>query len=200
MSNNEDMRMTPAAFKAAAEGDFGNALVAATPGGIERQEREGQATMTRQFDRLPREHSRGLPADILERLGFVVGAPIDELFVQVEPPAGRTLRPTDHSMWSEIFDEKGRKRGGVFYKAAFYDRRAHLRLDPRYTVRMELDGEPDARRYRYELQDLANGTVIEHADWRELDDHEQSLADELRLVEVMRERYPDVADVTAYWD
>ncbi len=31
-------------------------------------------------------------------------------------------------MWSDLLDEKGRKRGAIFYKAAFYDRRADMHL------------------------------------------------------------------------
>ena len=31
-------------------------------------------------------------------------------------------------MWSSVVDELGRERAAVFYKAAFYDRRAHMTL------------------------------------------------------------------------
>ena len=31
-------------------------------------------------------------------------------------------------MWSDLLDDKGVKRGSIFYKAAFYDRSAFLRL------------------------------------------------------------------------
>ena len=43
-------------------------------------------------------------------------------------PQGWTRRATDHDMHSEILDEAGKIRISVFYKAAFYDRRAHAEL------------------------------------------------------------------------
>jgi len=68
-----------------------------------------------------------------EALGFVFGDPLpdDPLFCNAEFPEGWRLVASDHSMWSEIVDETGARRGSVFYKAAFYDRRAFAQLDKR---------------------------------------------------------------------
>lgn len=65
----------------------------------------------------------------LEAMGIVRGEPVegDPLFVYATLPEGWTKRAMDHSMWSEIVDERGITRATVFYKAAFYDRRAHIR-------------------------------------------------------------------------
>lgn len=62
----------------------------------------------------------------LTALGFVLGnkVPGDDLFRYCTLPTGWSKAGTDHSMHSGIADELGRKRVGVFYKAAFYDRRA----------------------------------------------------------------------------
>ena len=37
-------------------------------------------------------------------------------------------------MWTEIVDGQGRKRGMIFYKAAFYDQRAHAHLECRFSL------------------------------------------------------------------
>lgn len=77
-------------------------------------------------------------------VGFTFG-PADEsdpLFRPATLPAGWRKKASDHNMWSDVVDDLGRRRVAVFYKAAFYDRRASMQLIP-------LDG------YAREL--LANG-------------------------------------------
>jgi hypothetical protein len=53
----------------------------------------------------------------------------DPLFRRVRLPEGWGFRYTDHSMWTDLVDDNGKKRAGIFYKAAFYDRRASIQLD-----------------------------------------------------------------------
>lgn len=70
------------------------------------------------------------PIAALEALGFVFG-PVDSgdpMFRPAQLPAGWRKEGSDHDMWSYVLDEKGRKRVSIFYKAAFYDRRAHASL------------------------------------------------------------------------
>lgn len=79
--------------------------------------------------------SEQLPIDtggdeMYEALGFTFGDATDELFRFATMPAGWSKHATDHAMWSKITDERGRERASVFYKAAFYDRRAFMRLTP----------------------------------------------------------------------
>ncbi len=64
----------------------------------------------------------------LEAAGVVFGEPCedDPLFCVAQLPAGWKKRGTDHSMWSDLIDDEGRVRATIFYKAAFYDRRAHM--------------------------------------------------------------------------
>jgi len=106
-----------------------NLLVAASPGGIEAQEAQGRRELLASTS-VPTEMLRSTKADY-EALGFVFGdeVPGDPLFQEVTLPAGWTREGTDHAMWSYICDETGRKRVAVFYKAAFYDRKAHMSLD-----------------------------------------------------------------------
>lgn len=62
-------------------------------------------------------------------LGFTFGDPDpdDPMFRPATLPDGWTKQRTDHSMWSRIVDEHGRERVSIFYKAAYYDRRAFMR-------------------------------------------------------------------------
>jgi hypothetical protein len=65
-----------------------------------------------------------------EALGFTFGERVDgdTLFRPATLPAGWVKRGSDHDMWSYIDDELGRERVAMFYKAAFYDRSAFMRL------------------------------------------------------------------------
>jgi len=102
------------------------------PGGTEQaiveQERSGQAQLI---------HSECLPTDlrggdqaIFEALGIVFDGPVEEdpLFQYAHLPEGWTKRPGDYHTWSYVLDELGRRRVRVCYKAAFYDRRAHMNV------------------------------------------------------------------------
>ena len=120
--------MTPAALAAAARGDIENFITATTPGGIEAQEKRGQIAETFR-DTLPKDGTTGKDREKFERLGFKFKDSADDLFVNVEFPQGWRKQPTEHSMWTDILDEKGEKRGLIFYKAAFYDRSAHVHLN-----------------------------------------------------------------------
>lgn len=120
--------MNPAALNAALKGDLENALVANTPGGIERQERAGQRTLCESAI-LPKE-LRGTTREELTALGFVFGTDVDELFVRCDLPAGWQKRGSDHSMHSDLVDDTGNVRAHIFYKAAFYDRRADMSWAP----------------------------------------------------------------------
>ncbi|MFE7744424.1 hypothetical protein [Nocardia sp. NPDC057455] len=68
------------------------------------------------------------PWEELEALGFVRGEQVDELFVRAILPDGWRKEATEHSMHSKIVDERGVERVGVFYKAAYYDRRADFHI------------------------------------------------------------------------
>jgi hypothetical protein len=99
---------------------------------ITQQEAAGQATMT-EGALLPQEICNGARAD-LEAMGIRFGAPEDDLFVRVQLPAGWRIQGTSHAMHSHLLDEQGRKRAGLFYKAAFYDRKADLTLTRRFSI------------------------------------------------------------------
>lgn len=147
--------MNLAALAAASLGDLANAIVASTPGGIERQEAEGQRTLVASA-MLPKE-IHGATREQLTALGFKFGADVDELFVTCELPPGWTKSGTKHAMHSDLLDGQGRKRAGIFYKAAFYERRADMSMQRRYGVESWRDGSSDKVR-RVDVTDC--GQVI----------------------------------------
>ena len=147
--------MNLAAFTAALRGDIGNATVASTHGGIERQEAAGQQ-MLLESAVLPNE-IHGATREQLEAMGFKFLADVDELFVTCELPAGWTKRGTNHSMHSDLLDDLGRKRASIFYKAAFYDRRPDMIVYRRYRVDRYSAGSSDQTR-RVDVTDF--GAVI----------------------------------------
>lgn len=195
------VQMTPAALDALVRGDMENMLVAMTPGGIEAQERAGRDKLVAS-SMLPIK-ANGCTWEQIEQAGIVRHEPVDDLFVRVTLPDGWKVVATSHDMNSDLVDNEGRCRGNVFYKAAFYDRSAHITMH---------------RRYHYEVQSLSgwagnsrdedrravvadsDGNVIwktegtaARADYRAQD----VLVDEARAW--INEHYPNWQDVNAYW-
>lgn len=101
-------------------------LLGGNPGAILQQESRGQKELVNSTQ-LPTE-CRAEDRAKLEAAGVVFGEPNenDPLFCDVTLPAGWKKVETDHSMWTDLVDGDGVKRGAIFYKAAFYDRRATL--------------------------------------------------------------------------
>lgn len=96
-------------------------------GEVERMESAGQRQLVESTD-LP---TKGSHDPEFLRLGFTFGDPHphDPLFRPATLPEGWTRAGTDHAMHSKVLDGLGRERVSVFYKAAFYDRRANMRLN-----------------------------------------------------------------------
>lgn len=185
----------PAALSAAARGDLANALVAATPGGIEAQEAAGQAMFCASAT-LPKE-MRGCTRATLEAMGIKFGADADDLFVSVTLPPGWKKHATDHSMHSELLDDKGRKRASIFYKAAFYDRNADMQLCHRYGVNAYLAGsDKDHRR----VAATDGKEVIQDFGEYALSDYKAGDALRAKAEAWLAAKYPEWTDATAYWD
>jgi hypothetical protein len=184
--------MTPAAVSAAAKGDILNFLVASTPGGIEAQEAQGQRTFV---------GSQTLPIICprteLEALGFKFGKPADDLFVTVEFPGGWQKKATDHSMHSHLLDPQGRRRGGIFYKAAFYDQSAHMYgLDCYYRITEEHGDKYDPIAFHACSADktkLFSAVVPPGLDYRQKDALRQ------KCMAWLTENFPEWESPLAYW-
>ena len=184
----------PAALAAFARGDMDNFLTAATPGGIEAQEAAGQATLCASAT-LPKEMRGKCTRELLEKWGFKFGSDADDIFISATLPPGWKKQATDHSMWSRLIDEKGRKRASIFYKAAFYDRSASMSLDSRYGLNAYLDGS-DKDHYRIAAFD-GKTEIRDFGEYRR-----QDYSDVLRKEAEawMLEQFPQWMDPTAYWD
>lgn len=101
-------------------------------GGTDRYITEMESAGQRQLvnsTQLPTEMNSGTDDD-LRAMGFELGDPNDgdPMFRNVTLPDGWSKQATDHAMWSKVVDEHGRARLKVFYKAAFYDRRAFINV------------------------------------------------------------------------
>lgn len=101
-------------------------MIEGSTGYIEGMEAAGQRQLVDSCD-LP---TKGSDDPEFLRLGFTFGEPHqdDPMFRPATLPEGWKKQGTDHAMHSKIVDTLGRERVGVFYKAAFYDRRADMRL------------------------------------------------------------------------
>ncbi len=119
-------------------------LLGLNPGAIEEQEAKGQQELVESLQ-LPKtcNSPRGLNAsEIYHKLGIktFTGSKGDDLFMGVKLPSGWKKEETDHSMWSNLIDEQGRKRASIFYKASFYDRDAFINFNCRITFRVDRIG------------------------------------------------------------
>ena len=115
-------------------------LMGGNPGAIEQQEADGQESFCKSTD-LPIECLRKTFEEyvaILESLGIKCGEKHD-IFMSVELPEGWKKVATDHSMHNYLVDDRGRKRAGIFYKAAFYDRHAHINFETRFKMQYDYD-------------------------------------------------------------
>jgi len=189
--------MTPAALLAAHQGNPENFLAAVLPGGIERQEKQGQTDQSFR-ETLPKDgtvngiHGRPSPQSEWEALGFIFREPEDDIFVNVKFPEGWKKVCSDHAMHSDLVDAKGRKRAGIFYKAAFYDRNAHVYFTGRYSVDAYNDGicaVRDGNAVLHKIGDCPDGCGYEIK-------RAMTEAGEVWL----NENYPDWKNPHAYWD
>jgi hypothetical protein len=190
-----DLPMNPAALATALNGDLANALIASTPGGIEQQEAQGQRELV-ESSIIPK-NIRGATREDLTALGFNFGADADDLFVTCELPVGWTKRATDHSMHSDLLDEQGRQRAGIFYNAAFYDRCAYMSMNRRYGVSTYNDGSSDQMR-RVDITDGGTRIFKEFGEAK-ADDYAGRDALEEAATAALTEQFPEWRNPLAYW-
>jgi hypothetical protein len=177
---------------------------------IEIQEKVGQNILCKE-EVLPKE----CPKEQLKSLGFVFGKSADKLFIACKFPEGWSKRPTDHSMWSDLVDSKGRIRGNIFYKAAFYDESAFMRLCRRFRCIVE---PQESCKSNIEKKDKEQkvwvGRVYDHDNKviHEIKMNKDSSDDDVdsrikvsqkldkKIREWLADNYPDWENVMAYWD
>ena len=73
----------------------------------------------------------------LTAMGFIIDqAEIDSLFRRVSLPPGWKKIATDHSLCLDLVDNLGRKRAGIFFKAAFNDRKSYMIWCSRFSTKL----------------------------------------------------------------
>lgn len=175
------------------------------PGAIEAQEARGQKELV-ESSQLP--IKKNSPYDlnldtkeIYTKLGIKVieHSDGDGLFYDVELPKGWKIESTDHSMWNNLIDDKGRERASIFYKAAFYDRDAFINFHQRYFSGQEYLKEKDGDSYPkfYMVKDLGTGEILFKTDVTlEYEDEElRKKADKW-----IKKHYPKHKSIFEYWD
>lgn len=178
-------------------------LMGGNPNAIEAQEAQGQKELINSLQ-LPRKCNspRGINAtEQYHKMGIQVftSSKGDDLFMGVKLPDGWKKEATDHSMWNNLLDDKGRVRATFFYKAAFYDRDAFVNFSTRYNwnskyydEKIENDNVKTAV-----VKDNATGEILfesEKHTWRNSEQYEQ------QAKEFLKTNYPDAENINAYWD
>lgn len=183
-----------------------------TTGSIEQMEERGAQEVAAQRERLPTE---GLNRQLAEAAGIQVHE-IDEqdpIWTRCTLPEGWSIQQTDHSMHLDLLDDQQRRRAGIFYKAAFYDRSAHVQFCRRYAVDCYGDdcskpqrkaGEPYGQEthMRALVRDTATNEVLFATDWLERADPRDWTVEEQHqkgASEWLGAYYPDHHDPAAYW-
>lgn len=168
------------------------------------QEAAGQSSFVGS-DTLPTD-MQGNAKEVLEAAGvqFLGIVEDDPMFQYVELPEGWQKVATGHSMWSDLVDDKGRKRAGIFYKAAFYDRSAHIGVNRRFGVGIDYNKLDEGVA---EAIVTDGGEEIFRSAGVEFDpegdyDLRRAAQDEATTEarQWLIERYPDWENAAAYWD
>jgi len=120
--------VTRAALSALVKGDIDNFIVGSTKGGIEEQEAEGQRWLCDGKTILPKNYHDCTQKDF-EKFGIEIVGDYDDLFNLVKFPKGWKIEPGESSYWSCLVNDQGKEIAKVFYKAAFYDKRAKIYLN-----------------------------------------------------------------------
>ena len=145
-----------------------------------------------------------------EKMGIIIIDEYDDLFYNVELPKGWEIKATDHSMWNNLYDDKGRKRANFFYKAAFYDRSAFINFDTRFSISVGHIAD-DCEDYSLWCKSDYQGMIkdgenivftTERVPITGSYDGDDKVKDALRaqLNKYMEENYPNYKDINAYWD
>jgi hypothetical protein len=142
---------------------------------------------------------------VMEQAGVKFLGPVegDELFQYVELPPGWKKVATDHSMWTKLVDDKGRERAAIFYKAAFYDRKAYMGLTSRYGINRDYEREKNENVAVAHVTD--RDQVIHTTEPLSLPadrDERYKISDKALKAagEWLKKNFPDWENPGAYWD
>lgn len=133
-----------------------------------------------------------------EAVGFIFEEiPGDSVLCHATLPAGwRTEFDGVH--WTELLDEKGRKRGSSFYKSAFWDRNGHMSLDCRFSIGDERSDETGITTIF--IRDYQGDNIYTIGSTTSRRDDKEYKKLKKRAEGYMKEHYPDWKNPVAYWD
>jgi hypothetical protein len=201
----EDRKVRDTSTKGEAMLTLANSMITGSSKAIEDQEARGQADFVNSTQ-LP---VRGSEDEAFTKMGIRFAIAVEgELFRHADLPEGWSKKPTDHSMWSHLVDDKGNVRASIFYKAAFYDRDAFMRPCGRFVATSDYDYEeahPNTVRVCVfdKWGGAEPGKVRFHADADVKDRSERyKKQDALRAQceEWLSQHYPEWQNASAYWD
>ncbi|WP_291567072.1 MULTISPECIES: hypothetical protein [unclassified Clostridium] len=141
-----------------------------------------------------------------EKMGIKIIDEYDDLFFNVILPNGWEVKPTGHSMWNDVFDNKKRKRISFFYKGAFYDRDAFSNFEKRYSYRiMPFDDYITNASYEERMAKEQYGVVYdcEKEIYRTTGIVSKDYWDkrlETQSEDYLNLNYPNWKDINAYWN
>ena len=145
-----------------------------------------------------------------EKMGIVILGEYDDLLYNVRLPDGWQIKATNHSMWNNLIDNKGRKRADFFYKASYHDRKAFTNFDTRFHIIVDHITPMSAGYDVWKNSDYKgfakDGDIVifETECVPSTGDYSKDdrVKDELRkqLEDYMKSNYPDYIDINAYWD
>lgn len=194
---------------------------------IEEMEAEGQRQLASQISWLPTEglvcrqirYPEGKPLiSIDDRLveqwkaiGVVPIGPVedDDIFWRVDIPKSWEIRRSEHPMSTALYDDQGRQRAYIFYKAAFYDRRAYIRMIPRFTVDIVfVDEDYEVGRSVWVAIDNATRMEVFRSSVKTREECRQFWSENngpkdphrIEVEEWVQRRHPEYLDPTKYWD
>lgn len=132
--SNRRVRNTAAEANTNPAARLGMALIFGASESIELEEARGQRELV-ESESIPTA-MRDITDEQLTAMGFELGPAFedDQIFRPAKLPPGWSRKASNHAMWSSIVDDKGRERFDIFYKAAFYDRSAHMSIRRRFSV------------------------------------------------------------------
>ena len=168
--------------------------------GILQQEAVGQQSFVNSTT-LPIE-MQGDTKSILSAVGvkFLEVVEGDTLFQYVELPEGWHKKAAEHSMWSHLIDDKGRQRANIFYKAAYYDRSAHISAIRRYSYGTDYEQSDD----EFSVAHAKDGNVVIFTTEPVKGDSDKSCEHRKQARKQaktwLNENYPDWENAAAYWD
>ena len=142
-----------------------------------------------------------------EKIGFSFKViPGDFVLCEATLPEGWSLEATDHSMYFDLFDEYGNRRGQLFYNSISKERNSTMSLFRKYGVHEEYDKDTDSIGYYFgnDEERLFETKYIKLARNVSEEERKAFLKERVELKNVTlrfaKENYPDCMDVNAYWE